>query len=260
MKTTLFASMLLLWGFSVLASSRSQLTLAITTQGPDYYADGEPVRLGETYLLVYVASGSSFGGILSDGTLADPINNRIATRAKAVTGSRCGFKAIQYPPELYPEGGRWQIVLLDTRDAAGEVGGLVASIAAAPVVAAASGESTALGEIRVKAATDGAPTLQAETLARAPADTPRPAIAAMQAQDGRVGLRVRNVTNKALYEVQSTENLAGGEWQPAAGGARAQLTAQNAIPGPDGVELPVEVDVPVGARVRFFRVIVPGSN
>jgi hypothetical protein len=261
MKHTLPILTLLLSGAAAFAAGLSQLTLSISTQGPDAYADGTPVQVGEAYLLVYVAAGSTFQGVLTDGTLADPVNNRIATRAAAVAGAKCGFKAIQYPADLYPAGGSWVIVALDTRDAAGVVGGLVAAQGSSPAAAAASGESTSLNTLSVASQSGGAPVLATTTQSPAPAGTPAPVLTSVQAQDGAVSVRFKNVTGRALYEVQSTTDLASGDWQPASGGTRLWASAEKLVVGEGGAsELPVTVQVPAADKVRFFRVIVPGSN
>ena len=122
------------------AEVKDQRTLAMSTPGPDTYADGTPVLVGETYLLVYVKQGQVFGGVYTDGSLVDPDNNVIATTGQAVEGAKCGYKAIQYSAATYPEGGAWVIVLLDTRKADGAIGGLVAAQGAS----AASGTASAL--------------------------------------------------------------------------------------------------------------------
>lgn len=248
MKYTLPMLSLLLAGAVAQAAGLSQLTLSLSTPGPDSYADGQLVQAGETYLLVYVAAGSTFQGVLTDGTLVDPVNNLVATRATAVEGAKCGFKAIQYPAALYPAGGSWVIVLLDTRDAAGVVGGLVAAQGAGSSVAAASGESAALNSL---GAAQGGVSLSATTLSPAPADTPAPVLTAIQHQGSTVNVLIQDVTDRALYEVQSTTDLASGDWQPASGGTRLRAST---------AELPVAVQVPAADKVRFFRVIVPGSN
>lgn len=240
------------------ADGLAQLTLSMSTPGPDVYADGTQVLPGETYLLVYVKQGAVFQGVMSDGTLADPANNLIVTKGMAVQGAKCGFKAIQYPADLYPAGGSWLIVLLDTRDASGSVGGLVAAQGASAAAAAASGSSTALNAVSGTAVQEGGVSgLTAAAPSRAPADTPAPVIAAVQPQGSSVDVRIKNFTDKALYEVQSTTDLASGAWQSATGGKqRVQASAQSVAAG----ELPVTVSVPANDSVRFFRVIVPGSN
>ncbi len=264
MKKTLSIVSFLLLGSAAFSAELAQLTLSISTPGPDLYADGTQVLPGETYLLVYVKQGAAFLGVMSDGTLVDPVNNLVATKGMAVQGAKCGFKAIQYPADLYPAGGSWVIVLLDSRDASGAVGGLVAAQGASAAAAAASGSSTALNA--VSGAGEGGSTsgLTAATLSQAPADTPAPVITAVQPQGGgtTVSVRFKNVSDKALYEVQSTTDLASGAWQSACGGKqRVQVAGGDLVEGEGGAaELPVAVEVPANDTVRVFRVIVPGSN
>lgn len=260
-KTLSFVSILLL-GATAYSADLAQLTLSISTPGPDVYADGTPVLAGETYLLVYVNQGAAFQGVRTDGTLVDAVNNRIVTTGRAVQGSKCGFKALQYPADLYPAGGSWVLVLLDTRDASGAVGGLVAAQGAGAATAAASGSSTALQAVGGASAQSGEGTaLTASAIAQAPVGTPAPVIAAVEAQGSSVNVRIKNFTDKALYEVQSTTDLAAGAWQSASGGKqRVQATAETVTAGESGAELPVAVQVPANDRVRFFRVIVPGSK
>lgn len=260
MKTIILLTISLLVGISASATSLQnglrQLTFSFSTEGPDVYADGEPVQVGETYLLVYVNQGASFAGVRSDGELVDPVNNRIACRAKAVAGSRCGFTAVQYAPELYPQGGSWVVVLLDTRDASGVVGGLVAAQGATPAQDAASSSSVVLNAMHASSGTGGAPTVIASAASAAPADTPPPVIAGISQQADQVKIRIQNFTDRALYQVQSTDDLATGTWLPAVGGDRIQARPLDMQAG----DLPVAVQVPKGDRVRFFRVIVPGGN
>ena len=226
------------------AEARDQLTLSMSTPGPDTYADGTPVPAGETYLLVYVKQGAVFGGVHTDGSLVDPVNNVIATTALAVEGSKCGYKAIQYPAATYPEGGSWVIVVLDTRKADGTLGGLIAAQGASAANGAASALS--LGAAGGAAASG----LSAAGPAPSPAGTPQPEIAAVQAGNGRVNLRIKNFSDTALYEVQSATSLNGG-WQTVA--SRVQATTQSIVQGDAGAEL--RTDVPAVGTVRFFKVI-----
>ena len=248
----------LLLGASAFTAGAAQLTLTLSTPGPDFYADGQQVQVGETYLLVYVKAGAVFQGLYSDGTLVDPVNNLVATKGAAVSGAKCGLKAIQYPSELYPTGGKWVVVLLDTRTAAGAVGGLVAGHGASAATAA-SKDATRLGELSGSQG-GGAPGLTASALSLTPAGTPAPVITAVEPNGETVQVRFKNISSKALYEVQSTTDLASGKWLPAAGCTRLQATAQTVQGEGAAAELPAAVPVPANDNVRFFRVIVPGSN
>jgi len=236
----------------------SQLTVAMSTEGPDYYADNTPVLVGETYLLVYVAQGAGgFKGLYADGTLVDPVSNKVVTTSFAIEGAKCGFKAIQYPPEMYPSGGSFVIVVLDTRTDAGAVGGLVAGYGEAVAGGTPASATPSPGGLRLAAEDgNGEPVLTAAASALAPADTPAPVIKAIAPNGQTVQVLIGNFTGKAVYEVQSRSDLATGTWQPATGAARVQATALNL----EQAELPAAVQVPENDQVRFFRVIVKGSN
>ncbi|MFO7936566.1 MAG: hypothetical protein R6V06_03050 [Kiritimatiellia bacterium] len=255
MKRTVYILTLLLAGMIVTGAGLSQLTVSMTTEGPDYYADGSAVQVGETYLLVYVEDGAAFAGVNTDGTLVDDENNEIVTQSQAVDGSKCGFKAIQYLPEMYPEGGQFLIVLLDTRDNSGVVGGLVAQVGAGVATDAPASDAPRLNAVSVASTTAGGePALVADTLSRASAETPPPIITAMEDAGDGVSLTIANVSETAVYEVQTATDLSSGQWTQAAGGSRLQVATAGAT------EVPASVDVPQGDKVRFFRVVVPGSN
>jgi len=245
----------LLLGVSVFGSN--PLTFPLLTPGPDTYADGSQVLVGETYLLVYLKPGAEFKGVLMDGTLVDPTSNVIAAKGYAVAGAKCGFKAIQYAPELYPEDGKWIVVLLDTRNASGEVGGLVAAVGASVTTTAPSVNSTCLSALNASATGDGTTGLTALTQSQAPADTPVPVITAVERGNGTANVRFSNFKSGTLYSVESKTDLSSGTWQPASNGARVSPTPLNVVLGAGGTpELPVAVQMPVNDQVRFFRVIV----
>ncbi len=243
----------LLLAVSLLGSD--QLTLSMSTPGPDTYADGTPVLTGETYLLVYVKAGSAFHGLYTDGSLVDTVNNQIVTKACAVEGSKCGFKAIQYPADSFPGGGSWTIVVLDTRMSDGTVGGLVAGLGASVTADAASALSTSLNAVGGSEA-GSTPALTAETPTYALSNVAAPEITAVRQNGGSVDVRFKKCQAGVLYEVLSTTDLAG-QWQTVA--TRVQATAKNIVQGADGVELPTTVQVPVTDKVRFFKVIVPNA-
>ena len=239
------------------ADGLSQLTLSISTPGPDCYADGTQVLVGETYLLVYVKQGATFQGLYMDGTLVDAENNRIAAKAFAVEGAKCGYTPIQYPATMFPEGGSWVIVLLDTRKADGTVGGLVAGVGSGTAAGAASALSTSLNSVGGGADGSVAPALNVTAPTLALANLPQPEITAVLPKaGGAVDVRFKNISDKALYNVQSTTDLAG-EWQTVA--SRVQVSSQNIVQGADGAELPATVQVPTTDTVRFFKVVVPNS-
>ena len=234
--------------------SVSDLAISFSTDGPDYYADGTAVQVGEKYLLVYVEEGAAaFAGINTDETLVDATNNTIVIESLAIEGSKCDFTVVEYPPEMY-QGGQFLIVLLDTRNAAGAVGGLVSQVGTSEVEAAASGDSTTPpNSISVAATTGGGgPALVADTYSKAP-PAPAPVISRMEGVGGNVSLTIGNVIETARYEVQTTTDLSSGQWVAAdvEGCANLQVSAAGEI------EVPATVKIPQSDKVRFFRVIVP---
>lgn len=238
------------------------LTFAFSTPGPDAYADGTPVKNGEKYLLVYVRQGAEFKGVLMSGELADPVNNVIAATGTAVEGAKCGFKAVQYSADVYPEGGAWLIVLLDTRDASGAVGNLVAAQGVSASTAAAAAESTSLGSLSGSSASgSGSSGLSASAASLAPSDTPAPVITAIEHGSGTsANVHFSNFKSQTLYAVQSTTDLTSGKWFDVSNGVRISTASVSAISGAGGVpELPVSVQVPANDQVRFFRVVVGGN-
>jgi len=243
-------------GVLVAASSfavlQSELTLSISTPGPDTYADGQPVLPGETYLLVYVSQGSSFQGVYTDGALVDPVNNRVAAKAYATDGAKCGYKAVQYSPDLYPAGGSWVIVLLDTRTQGGVVGGLVAGQGVGSSSSAVSSQSTSLSAVGGAAAS----ALSASAATQSPAGTPAPEITAVRPGADGVEVQFKNVSDGALYKVVSKVDLASSEaWQPVAERVSVR-EVQSVVQGADGTELKASVGVTESADpVRFFKVI-----
>jgi len=257
MKKSISILTLLVLGISAMGAEAelSQLTLSISTQGPDYYADNTAVQVGEKYLLVYVSDGATFAGLNSDGTLIDTVGNKIVTDAVAAEGAKCGFKAIQYPPAMYPASGTFIIVLLDTRDAEGAVGGLVAQIGTSEAKGAASGSSIALNSVSVPATKGDKPAMVASVTSKAPAGTPPPVITSVKGAGKSVELKVGNLSAGAVYEVQSRTDLSSGKWENASIGKHLQLSPQSV-----GAEAPAILQVPQDDKVRFFRVVVNGSN
>ena len=106
MKTLLFLACAMVSGWTCVAAPACQPkgdTFPVFTDGIDLYEDGTQVLDGERYALVYVAEGQTFGGFLTDGTLADPANNKIVTDKLYAKGGKC-----EYTPVQIPEGFRRQ--------------------------------------------------------------------------------------------------------------------------------------------------------
>ncbi len=106
--------------------------ITFSTPGPDKYADGTDVLVGECYALVWSADGQ-FDGIKADGTTVDPADKvvLVAQNAKqGPNGTYCPPLLFQVDAELAKtlEKGVYAVYLLDTRvvaaDGAVAVGGV----------------------------------------------------------------------------------------------------------------------------------------
>ena len=125
MKKTMVIGMILagvLGGFAGV----DNVAILFSSQGPDFYADGEPVRDGEVYALVWTPAGATFGGIDADGKAVPP--SVVALKAPVAKGGRCpdvlyeideGDAKANYP------GGTWGVCLLDTRKFKSDADGVI---------------------------------------------------------------------------------------------------------------------------------------
>jgi hypothetical protein len=232
-----------------------ELTLTLSTQGPDLYADGSAVKTGETYLLVYVHAGATNAGVRTDGTLVDSVGNEIATTGTAIDGSRCGFKAIQYPASLYPADGKWALVLLDTRDANDNVGGLVAGQSEVTAGVNLRSAASHYGPVAMDVPTTSGLGLKSTGKTVTSEGIPIPVIASVVSKGNTVDIKIKDFSDKVSYEVEDCSDLAAGNWQNRSGpkGMRLQANTLGITPGP-GKELPATVTVSGNDTVRFFRV------
>ena len=231
------------------------LTLTASTTGPDRYADGSLVLAGETYLLVYVNEGATFGGVRTDGTLVNTASNAIATTGTATDDARCGMVAIQYPASLYPSLGEWALVLLDTRNANG-VGGLVVGVSEVT-------EGVNLGVVKngmvpagMTAQTGSGDGLTVNRQAKLPDGVTPPVISSIEPTADGAKIRVANVSANVPYDVQTTTGLASGGWSVPDKG-RSLAVSTHGVSG--GSEIAATVTTPA-AEARFFRVVINGAN
>lgn len=238
---------------SVSAADLPQLTLQIKTQGPDCYADGQPVVAGETYLLVYVKQNTTFQGLRADGTLVDPVNNQIVTTSSATVGeqgSYCAPRQIQYDVADYPANGKWLVVLLDTRKDDGTVGGLIFGFGTNGQATATAGTGIVPASAGKNASSSGAAGLTADKLPTvAPtAAAKKPVITALAREGDTVRVDLKDLDASAGYRLESSTDVASGKWQHA---ARLQNSPQGEPPARQSVAVPTD------DAVRFFRVITP---
>ena len=225
----------------------SQLTMTISTPGPDYYKDGSKVKDGETYLLVYLKTTNKFYGVRMNGSLVDPVNNVIAAVGHAKNYA-CAFQPIQYSTNLYPSTGRWVIDLLDTRTANGTVGGLVVGNGASQ--SASSPSATAPTVVDYAATMTGSNATLASTVIAPPLPgTPAPVITSITQKNGATTVKFNNLINGNNYYLQEVASV-GNSW--------TTTPVVNPIPCVQSDAL-IEVEVPAvpGQTTRFFRIVTP---
>ncbi|MDD4102671.1 MAG: hypothetical protein PHU80_08585 [Kiritimatiellae bacterium] len=252
MKKRLFATVAGLILATGVIAGVSSLSIEMRTAGPDTYADGTAVLPGETYLLVYCEEGCPFEGIYNDGSLVETASNRVAFAWQTTEPGRCSYIPVSYGEADYPKGGSWMIVLLDTRDSEGRVGGLCVGVGAGAAAEAGSVQSANT----LTSITTESGGVSASGAAYARSNTPRAVITALKADEDKVNLRFKNFDTGVSYTVESTADLSNGQWIPVAD--RIDARSRPVLAGADGTpELSADVPLDNNATARFFRVVVP---
>ena len=126
--------------------------VSFSTPGIDTYADGEQVRDGECYALVWTPSGSMFAGINADGT---PVgDSKIAIAAPIAKDGKCPPVTFQidedYAKANFPNG-TWGVYLLDTRRFATDAEGVILKDSEGKPIVESVGGSTVNGYSEVAA-------------------------------------------------------------------------------------------------------------
>ena len=255
-------SMVFLLLLSVVSSvwaESDDLMLSFSSRGPDVYADGTPVLVGEMYALVWMRNGCEFAGIDMNGVAVNSRDNAVvAAVPRARYSRRCGgvrcpqtcFQLQAAAKEAYAEG-TFALVLLDTRVSDGK-GGFVPSGSLSAVqgwgfvensrVKASSGSCvrvTNAGNANGTATTTTSVVPAGETI-------PQPRITGIRVEDGFVRLTVKDTSPRVLY------NVAAGE---APGRRRNSHAATAPAQGHNRADQEIELRVPIQEGQRFFQVI-----
>jgi hypothetical protein len=252
MKQTLSILLGVALAATAFGDSLKQLTMTVSTDGPDLYADGSQVLPGETYLLVYVDEGKTFDGVLADKRLVNTTNNYIALECPAdAAGGRCGFQAVMYDAAQYGPKGEWALVLLDTRNANG-VGGLVVNQS---VVTKGVNLNAVENTMGPEAMDVSGSVLTASVVSKVAKDTPTPVIASLDPKGEQATIRIKEISAGAPYDVETTADLASNSWTVPAGGKSVQVLTHG-VAGGSELEATVETD----GNAKFFRVVIPGDK
>ena len=261
MKNTIkkiFALMLLLVTTVVVAGQNDAL-LAFSTKGPDRYADGTPVQVGEAYALVWSRTGFEFAGVDMNGQAIDPANNAVVValplaKAKRNGDVHCPLTMFQIDEAFAAShaDGMFALVLLDTR-VANANGELVATGKLGQVNGWGFVEKSrvkAMGGSLVAATNAGDANGRAQTTATSavPAgeDIPQPKITGIQVRDDYVVLTVTGTSPRLLY------NVAAGA-KP--GHHATRHAAACAVPGHANRGREITIVAPKVAGQNFFQVV-----
>lgn len=218
-----------------LFAGMDNVVVQFSTVGPDTYADGAPVKDGETYALVWTPTDSVFQGINADGTAAG--DSKVVLKAPYAKGGHCPNILFQvdegYAKANYPSG-TWGVYLLDTRVFATETKKIVVDgkeIEQTQVKVDADGKKVATGVGGTVSGYGAVISDVKTTLSSAdakngivqsiPAGIQPPTIKDFKVVDGMAYLFLENTSPNASYGVaagQAPASLAPVPQQPVLGG------------------------------------------
>lgn len=223
--------------------------LFFSTPGVDTYADGTKVKDGECYALVWTKSGKEFAGFQADGTAIDPTNNVVITINPLAEDGCCPETGFQIDAALAAKyaDGEYQLCLLDTRGADGNVLGVdatgkVKAVNGYGLVKGASVKVTT-GDIADMSGTDPAKTA---TESAVPADTPSPMIKNFRIQGDKAFITVARTVPFLKY------NAARGATPDAVGKNAGDVRCAAPVQGDSSRD--ITIIVPVNSASGFYSI------
>lgn len=249
----------ILWTMVVVALAGSAMavnlgnkkTLTFSTTGVDTYADGTTVLNNEQYALVYVASGKTFGGFYTDGSLVNTADNQLLCKLAAAKDGKCPEKRVQFSWSVITKGagGTFVVVALDTRapDTAttGKLGDLVMGWGVAGQTAGVSASTVEIKNISSEQAVSSANAPQL------PPDVGVPVITGVEVKNDKVVVSLDNASPKAYYGLNATDDLKKqkSQWVKTEFANRKKGDASGKM----------ELEYPVSQGAKFFQVVAPAT-
>lgn len=208
MKLCAFSAITLMASFAF--ADANNYVICFSTVGIDRYADGEPVRDGERYALVWTPN-ETFGGFNADGTAVSP-DDRVICVAKLAKDGRCGATLFNVDSALAAQltGGKYCVYMLDTRVSKTslspklEVSGTVA----VTDYTVGGARSAAVGEYDISDTADAVRTSSAAIGGDTTAINP--VIDAVEVEDANVVIRVSNLRPGLSYSLKGGLDRATG--------------------------------------------------
>lgn len=252
-------ALVVLFATAVFAGQNDAL-LAFSTKGPDAYADGTPVMVGEVYALVWMRNGFEFQGVDLNGQAVDAENNAVVVAMPLAKARKDG--TVHCPLTLFQldetfaaahADGQFALALLDTRVADGK-GGLTVSGRGEGALRVqgwglvSDSRIKAVGASLASATNAGAEGTASLAKSAIPAglNLPQPQITSFQVKDGFATLTVKGTSDQLLYNVAS-----GSEPD------RRDVThaAETAVQGSARAAGEITLTVPMTAGQNFFKVV-----
>ena len=231
--------------------------LTFYTKGPDTYKDGTAVKDGEFYALVWVAKGAAFQGFSADGTLVAKEGNELIAAVPFAENGHLAFcaKLIAASDMARYEGGTFELVMLDTRNADGTVSAAkrvgdtgaweLAAVNGYQPIASVTPQAAFLST-----ALDIASPIRIASVSAVPADAPQPVITSTKMRRGPNGpemvIRVKGTAAYLRYTAAAV-GLGGTAEAPAEG-----ATAANGSADPDGE---IEIVIPAKDKSGYFGIV-----
>ena len=258
MKKAICSMVLALAAAFAASAAVNDVRLTFYTKGPDAYKDGTTVRDGEFYALVWVAKDAAFQGFNADGTLVAKEGNELIAAVPFAENGHLAFcaKLVAAADMARYEGGTFELVMLDTRNADGTVSAAkrvgdtgaweLAAVNGYQPIASVTPQAAALST-----ALNIASPIRISLTSEIPEGTPQPVITGMTRREGANGremvIRVKGTAAYLRYTAAAV-GLGGTAGAPS---RQDEGTAANGAADPDAE---IEIVIPATGDSGFFKV------
>lgn len=220
--------------------------------GPDRYADGSKVLVGEVYALVWVKSGAEFKGFNAKGEVVDPETSKIVGAAKLAVDADCPH----CPPTLFMLSGAnadlagtgsFSVYLFDTRIASTDDNGENRTVAvggrnADSTFTVVNASTSVADNLKVLDTVKAGAIAEGAVATAVPEGTTDPVISAIKVEGGKVIVKVDNTFPFLQYGIS-------------AGKTPSVLDQTSLVEGVNGSSEGLTLVVDDPEDNRFFKVI-----
>ena len=180
-------------------------TVVAGSKGPDKYADGSQVQVGECYALVW--SQGEFAGFKADGSLVNADDLVFVILSRADEKGACDWFAYDVPNSVMKKGGNVSLWLLDTRTFAEDGSTNCYSVAGWDTKSVPLVSSAAKVDAEIKILDSGAKNISGYfgdfVTTEMPKDTPAPVIKSIKVENGYAIIQVENTVPFITYDLDA---------------------------------------------------------